>query len=598
MRLKTRFVIYLIFIAIPGIILMSGCSGPNENDQQSLPEISNKKVALEIQGLVRNAFGEMTTQSNMNEAEKLLKTAVQKAESTYDKTLIINTYNYYLELLDNTAFNKERLIIAKKAEEISVHISDPHLVWRTFSNCCNTFQTGYQYDKALDFGYRCHTISEELNEDSLKILSSLMIGACLEKRNHFIEAFRNYLQALNIADKGQNDRFRVRCYSALAQFYNLRHDFNKAIEYKLKQADLLRLQPQIDSPALMNLAFELEDINNYSRHEVNLQNIKTILNYARQSGNAGLLNKTFALYRSYLINNEKFEDLKTFYTLTCPEELLRLRTLEPATFCRVKAYICEISGNTDSAEFFFLKAKELTDPGQNKIYRTNFYIRLGQFYNRHNKTNEASVILREAYTLARTTTNLDFSILAATELQKTLSTLGDYKEAYSFAIQKQILSDSLMNSTKKDELLLLEIDNAAKMRDEALAREKEQEVQRHNLQYSAIIVALVVVFILVIVLGSFRVPDWTIHFAGFFSLIFLFEFIILLIDEKIHALTHGEPWKVLSIKIVLLSILLPIHQYAEKRVINYLLSHKLLQFSSFSLRKFLKEIFLPHQAQG
>jgi len=72
----------------------------------------------------------------------------------------------------------------------------------------------------------------------------------------------------------------------------------------------------------------------------------------------------------------------------------------------------------------------------------------------------------------------------------------------------------------------------------------------------------------------------------------------MLIEEKVHALTHGEPWKVLSIKIILLCILLPIHQYAEKRVINYLLNHRLLNFSSISFKTFLKDIFMPHQSQG
>ena len=64
---------------------------------------------------------------------------------------------------------------------------------------------------------------------------------------------------------------------------------------------------------------------------------------------------------------------------------------------------------------------------------------------------------------------------------------------------------------------------------------------------------------------------------GFFSLIFLFEFMILVLDKWIHDITHGEPIKVWLIKIGIISFLLPLHHYVEERLINYLLSHKLIK---------------------
>ena len=57
------------------------------------------------------------------------------------------------------------------------------------------------------------------------------------------------------------------------------------------------------------------------------------------------------------------------------------------------------------------------------------------------------------------------------------------------------------------------------------------------------------------------------------TFIFLFEFIILLLDRTIQAWTHEEPWKVLLIKIVLAAGLVPLHHWLEHRVI-YCLSHR------------------------
>jgi hypothetical protein len=102
-------------------------------------------------------------------------------------------------------------------------------------------------------------------------------------------------------------------------------------------------------------------------------------------------------------------------------------------------------------------------------------------------------------------------------------------------------------------------------------------------------------------IGMFRVSAFTIRLMGFFSLIFLFEFIILILDKWIHHLTHGEPWKIWLIKIGIISILLPVHHFVEHKLIRYLMSHHLITlrsrirlFSFFSRNK--KP--LPGQAAG
>jgi hypothetical protein len=102
-------------------------------------------------------------------------------------------------------------------------------------------------------------------------------------------------------------------------------------------------------------------------------------------------------------------------------------------------------------------------------------------------------------------------------------------------------------------------------------------------------IGILTVFVILIMLGSLKVPEWIIRMLGFFSFIFLFEFIILLADQQIHEITHGEPWKVLLIKIFLIAILLPLHHGIEKRVIAYLLNHRLLDISRFSPVKQFRE---------
>jgi hypothetical protein len=83
-------------------------------------------------------------------------------------------------------------------------------------------------------------------------------------------------------------------------------------------------------------------------------------------------------------------------------------------------------------------------------------------------------------------------------------------------------------------------------------------------------VGIITLFILLVMLGLFKISPRIIRALGFFSFIFLFEFVILLADHQIHEMTHGEPWKVLLIKILLAAVLLPLHHWLEHKVIHYL----------------------------
>jgi hypothetical protein len=153
---------------------------------------------------------------------------------------------------------------------------------------------------------------------------------------------------------------------------------------------------------------------------------------------------------------------------------------------------------------------------------------------------------------------------------------GDYKTAYSYNNLSHTYVDSLQKLTNEKELLSAEIDQEA-LRQERMTKQMELDKQRrHNIQYMGITAALAGLIILLIMIGSFSVSVTTIKALGFFTFIFLFEFFIVIADEKIHHLTHGEPWQVVLIKIILACLLVPLHHYTEHKVIHYLSKHKLL----------------------
>jgi hypothetical protein len=153
---------------------------------------------------------------------------------------------------------------------------------------------------------------------------------------------------------------------------------------------------------------------------------------------------------------------------------------------------------------------------------------------------------------------------------------GDYKTAYFYNTEYNKYTDSIKALAKETDLLKLEVDNDSRRRERLVREEEENTQHRHNVQYMGFTVGLVGLFVALVMLGFFVVSPRTIRALGFFSFIFLFEFIILLADKQIHEATHGEPWKVLLIKVFLAAILLPLHHWLEHTVIHYLTSRRKL----------------------
>ncbi|MFC4262351.1 hypothetical protein ACFOWM_05655 [Ferruginibacter yonginensis] len=137
------------------------------------------------------------------------------------------------------------------------------------------------------------------------------------------------------------------------------------------------------------------------------------------------------------------------------------------------------------------------------------------------------------------------------------------------------INDSINKQQKANDLLGVEIDIENK-RNEREALEKQLKTERrNNLQYMGIVGFILFLFIALAAMGKFKVKPWFIRALGFLSFILLFEFIILLIDHQLHALTHGEPLPLLLIKIVIIGFLLPLHHWLEHKVITYLMRNSL-----------------------
>jgi len=569
--------------------LFSVITGIADESRQK-PPVKNLEDSLKVADLCRQAEYNNRVLNNDYLTDSVSELAIEIASGTFSQGLILMAYDNYLDHTNLNLNNKKALDYALAADQISRHTANQHWAWKSALNLAKVHLAAYSYEKALISAYKSLSLADEMNDDQKKLESYLIIGRSLEGSNQKVEAFRNYLMATKIGTQLDNAQMVIQCYSMLSEFYLNSKLFQKAVTYKLMEEEVISNTKPIDSLALMWIKYDLQVINlNADDTRINQELVEEILDFAKRNNQQELKDFAFALYRSVLTKLNRIDLLKKLYVAEYPEEFSKLKDDSPSFYYRLKAYFSEEEGRNDSADYYFAKAGTFFTENSNKIMQSNFLIRYGQFLSRAGNYEKAIAKLKEAYRLASEANYMVFMLNASDELETLYANEDNFEQAYRFATLNTQLNDSINKLAEKDKLVMLEINYEAQQQALAEERERQQTLRRHNLQYTAIVIGILGVFVILILLGSFRVPEWTIQALGFISFIFLFEFIILLADQKIHHMTHGEPWKILAIKIVLIAILLPLHHWIEHKVVQRLISKRLIDLSGFPLKDIFKK---------
>ncbi len=540
--------------------------------------------SLRIEKLSRLAYFYNDYLDDTAMADSLSEQAIQLAETSHRPELLLLACNRYVESNDLHAYYEKALGYALTAEQVSDIMNNAGTAYLTSKNLASVYLAGYQYDKALTYNYKSLSIANTSENIVHKAESYLDIGKSLEGKNQKIEAFRNYMTASSLAEKENNNNLLTACYDRLSSFYNFNKLYTKATRYKLMQRDLVNKKLPVDSVALMWIEYDLQEIDIKSNNDLlNEKNMLNVLYFAMRNRNQRLMNFEIALYRTHLIDADKISLLKDLYQKRFPGEWKKLASGNPGLYCRLKAFFCEDAHQPDSALFYFNKAENILASNPNMILQSKFYNRFGQFLLRHGDKEKALAKFTKSYQTAEKASYFEYMVIASGQLESLYAATGDYLNAYKYSVMNKVLADSITNLSKQDQILVMEIDHETRQRERLAEHDKQETIKRHNLQYTGMTIGILTVFVILIMLSSLKIPAWIIRMMGFFSFIFLFEFIVLLADHKIHEITEGEPWKILLIKIFLIAILLPLHHSIEKRVIAYILNHKLLDINQFPL---------------
>ncbi len=434
-----------------------------------------------------------------------------------------------------------------------------------------------QQGKALQYNQNALTLANNTKSDSLIVLANIGLGNTMMEQSQKLNAFRNYMAAYNIADASGNKFLVTTCYRKLADFYGSIQQHSKARDYLFRQLAIIKKD---NSPiGLLLQVYSAIAINNINSKQFDLAEayIDTALafcdKYQQPLMKMNLLDPLFQLY--FASNNPQ----KIFTLLEEKKELFdQMKSMgytSPIDYLKGAAY-AQLK-NFDSAHYYFNKAAPFYETRSSAVNKSNFYANYGELYKFQGDWKNALFYYNQVFDYAKIAGDLETQKNVSRELDSVYQKSGDFKQAYFYSGLYNQLSDTLMQLAKDKDLLSVELENENKLKEREDQRIKLATDRRHNIQYMAITIGIATVFLLLILMGLFKVSAGTIRIIGFLAFIFFFEFIILLADVQIHHWTHGEPWKILLIKIVLIAMLLPLHHWLEEKVIHYLTTKDLLK---------------------
>jgi len=446
-------------------------------------------------------------------------------------------------------------------------------------------------DKEKAFAYitQASSLTATLPNDSLRAESFNIFGQVYQAKNENIMALRSYLNGLRLAEDIKNPALIRNCYIYLSDFYSDIEDYDKSIDY-------------------MTLAFKkLDQIN-----EKNVPYQKVI--YTNNLGNLFAKKKNYDIAISYFERSIRMADSLKFSTLKIPgyisllNQYLRidepqkaLNYLNSKEGNELKKYLTNFGmapvidqaygvvytglGRFDSAGILLEKARPMFENSGNEYNKVGFIAQLATYYNKSGNYKMAIEQYLQVKELSERNGWLENVEKAAKYLDTLYRKTGNLQESGKYNALYYQYKDSIKTLKRENEMRKEEADDEQQRLLKSQKEAEELKKRRNNIQYLAIVIGIISLFLSLVVLGMFKVSAGVIKAIGFFVFLMFFEFIFLIFKKNIYEFTKGEPWKDLAFMIGLAAILVPLHHWLEHKVLHYLTSHNRLTAAGHQIRR-------------
>jgi tetratricopeptide (TPR) repeat protein len=530
---------------------------------------------------------------NPKEADELGNKLIAIAEESRDRKLMFKAYlsngtrcSYFA---NQKAYSQKAIDFYNKALDLARQNRMEEEVGAAQMHFSALYRLIPDNDKSLSYATQAFSLVSTLRNDSLKAEAHNIYGQAYQAKNENILALRNFLSALRIAEEIKNPSLIRNCYQYLSGFYTAIEDYDKAIDY------MTLAYKKLEETKEKNVAYQKVIFTNYL-------------------GNLFAYKKNYDIAISYFEKSIRMADSLKFSTLKIPgyvsllNQYLRidepqkaLDYLNSPSGDNLKKYLSNFGmapvidqaygvtytglGRFDSAKMYLEKAKPMFENSSNETNKVNFYAQLASFYRKSGDKKNAIDYYLRVKEISEKNGLLENIKRSAQYLDTLYRQSGDFVTAGIYNGLYYQYKDSIETLKREKELTQVEAADEQQRQEKAALEKEEKKRQRNNIQYLAITIGIVALFIGLVVLGMFKVSATTIKMIGFFAFLMFFEFIFLIFKKNIYSFTNGEPWKDLLFMIGLAALLLPLHHWLEHKVIHYLTSHNRLTSAGHHIKR-------------
>ena len=201
-------------------------------------------------------------------------------------------------------------------------------------------------------------------------------------------------------------------------------------------------------------------------------------------------------------------------------------------------------------------------------------INIGVIYTEQKQYDKAIERISEGLKLAKNIGHKEWMQLAYKSFTDLYVKQKNHKKALEYHQLYVQTKDSLFNEEKSKDIGRVEarhetemqmMEEQAKVKAEADKIEKEKK-RRNYWQYSAIFIVFVILFLSLFLLTRFHIPITVAEGIIFTVFLLFFEFILVLAEPWIEAISHGEPAIILACNAALAGMIFPFHSFFEAKV--------------------------------
>ena len=400
--------------------------------------------------------------------------------------------------------------------------------------------------KAIEYYTQSLELHQELGNDVSIAYNLNNLGAVNYYQGNYNQAIDYYYQALNIQEESGNQKGIANCYNNLGLLFQRQGETDKAIEYFIKSMKIDKASGNKEdlSHSLNKLANVYKKRGDYEKAiEYNLESLQIKQEVGNKSGIAASLNNLGLIYSE----QDQYDKALEAYnqSLALENELGNVMgtAISLVNIGELHLEIAQATGEKKHIEIAIDNLKQglgvIGEKGD------KYLIHLIYEY------------LSEAY-----------------EAQ------NNYKEAFQYYKLFSALKDTLFNEDKSKDIGKLEAkyemeqkikeENRIEAEDARLAAEEES--RRNNLQYSGILIFLVLLTAGIVMTGRVSIPVRLAEGLIFFTFLLFFEFTLVLLDPYIESYSSGAPAIKLSFNAILAGLIFPLHAFFENQLKSQIIS--------------------------